>query len=342
MPGYLFFKHISDYPSDRTTGWAGNLQGVTHDEDNWFITQQNRIWKIPVGVDLNSTMNKADPDRGIITAPIPSALAKLYDHFGGLGYWDGYLFVAVEKMDSNRTARIACFNADTLDYLDSALLPEQKEKATWCAVNPADGLLYSARSDGVTQLFAYQFAVKSNRLTVTLDRMVNLMNERGEIFKVDSVQGGMFTSENGENYFYLASNSDDSRGVHVFRWPEGKRIQGISIPGDSGTLGEEVEGLTYWDLDSGKAPKIRGQVHVLELDNDLITGDDVKCFKHYRVIKSPYVANCNPACREVHRWDCRWIDLMLQRHKVAYYSLPKALKDGYDGCHYCLEKYHTR
>jgi hypothetical protein len=65
--GLPFSKHISDYPSDRTTGWAGNLQGVTHDKDNWFIPQHNRIWKIPVKVDSSSTMNEADPDRGIST-----------------------------------------------------------------------------------------------------------------------------------------------------------------------------------------------------------------------------------------------------------------------------------
>lgn len=341
MKGYLFFKHLSDYPSDRQTGWSEELQGVTHDEDNWFITQKNRIWKIPVGGDLNDRIDEADPDRGIITAPIPFALAKNYDHLGDPDYYAGYLFVPVEKMDSNRTARIACFDAESLDYLDSALLPDQKDKAPWCAINPADGLLYSSRDDDVTKLCAYQFSVESNRLRLTLDHQVSLKNDRGGKFKISSVQGGVFTNIDGENHFYLASNADGNRGVHVFRWPQGKRVQKISISDDWGTIGEELEGLTYWDLDSGRAPGIRGQVHVLELDNDANT-DDVKCFKHYRVMRSPYVANCNPSCREVHRWDCRWIDLMTQEHKVAYRSLPKALKDGYDGCHYCLGEYDKR
>ncbi len=42
---------------------------------------------------------------------------------------------------------------------------------------------------------------------------------------------------------------------------------------------EEPEGLTIWDLDDGRAPGIRGQLHAMVSDNDAITGDiDLK---HY-------------------------------------------------------------
>ena len=62
IPGSIFFKHISDYPFDRETGWSEELQGVTHDDDDWYITQKDRLWKISVEVNLNSTIDGADPE----------------------------------------------------------------------------------------------------------------------------------------------------------------------------------------------------------------------------------------------------------------------------------------
>jgi hypothetical protein len=49
------------------------------------------------------------------------------------------------------------------------------------------------------------------------------------------------------------------------------------VPGD-----EEIEGLTVWNLDDGRAPGIRGQVHVLMLDVGEVSNDDLY-FKHVRI-----------------------------------------------------------
>jgi hypothetical protein len=43
---------------------------------------------------------------------------------------------------------------------------------------------------------------------------------------------------------------------------------------------EEPEGITIWDLDDGRAPGIRGQLHVLLLRNEHFSDDDVY-LKHY-------------------------------------------------------------
>lgn len=43
---------------------------------------------------------------------------------------------------------------------------------------------------------------------------------------------------------------------------------------------EEPEGLTFWDLNDGRSPNIRGELHVLMLDNDEPDNDDVY-LKHY-------------------------------------------------------------
>ena len=60
------------------------------------------------------------------------------------------------------------------------------------------------------------------------------------------------------------------RGAFRFHW------------NPSWEVAEEPEGMTFWDLDADRrAPRIRGQVHALLLDNDLLT-DDVY-IKHYRI-----------------------------------------------------------
>jgi len=57
---------------------------------------------------------------------------------------------------------------------------------------------------------------------------------------------------------------------------------------------------------------------------------------------APYWANNNPESLEVHKRDCEWAHRMATRHKVYYCDLEKAFADGYDGCAYCLPKYHHR
>lgn len=57
---------------------------------------------------------------------------------------------------------------------------------------------------------------------------------------------------------------------------------------------------------------------------------------------APYWANKNPESMEVHKRDCEWAHRIATRHKVYYCDLEKAFADGYDGCAYCLPKYHHR
>ena len=44
---------------------------------------------------------------------------------------------------------------------------------------------------------------------------------------------------------------------------------------------EEPEGIDIWDLDSGIAPGINGQIHVIMIDNVPDLHNDDLYFKHY-------------------------------------------------------------
>jgi len=97
---------------------------------------------------------------------------------------------------------------------------------------------------------------------------------------------------------------------------------------------------------------VPGAALTLQVDIDRLTTDEDEAivgasitFKEMTrtVIPVPkFVANRDPLSLEVHRADCQWVDEIWEKNKVGYYVLMEALKDGYDGCKYCLPKYHTR
>lgn len=342
MAEKLFFKQLKGYPVDREQGWSDQLQGVTNDDEHWFISQRWKIWKIPFVVDLNSQIESDDPFRRIHSVSLSALELPGYNHFGDLDYWEGHLYVGVEDVD-NKTKRglAVVFKASDLSFAGSAILSAQGIDAPWCAVNKTDGLLYSSNVDGVDRLFAYEQEVTTEGLKVRYKHHLPLVRSSGRPLSVKSAQGGVFTKD---GLFFLASNDDKMRGVLVFRIFSGNKavlVHHIEIDTDSGTLGEEIEGLTFYDLDDGHAPHIRGQLHVMELDNDVDLGD-LLAFRHYRMEYSEFIANRNPSCREVHRWDCKRVDKMLARNKVPFDSLDDALAGGFDGCFYCLEQSHTR
>jgi hypothetical protein len=87
---------------------------------------------------------------------------------------------------------------------------------------------------------------------------------------------------------YYTDTDPKTAGIHVFDAQTGRRI--AKSTNGSGDFNyefhpgwpdyEEPEGLTYWDLNDGRAPGIRGVLHALMLDNDVSSADEVY-FKHY-------------------------------------------------------------
>jgi hypothetical protein len=124
---------------------------------------------------------------------------------------------------------------------------------------------------------------------------------------------------------------------HIIDWIEGQikdKIPPIplspalfteTIPGTALTLQVDIDKLTT-------------------NEDEAIVGASAK-FKEIPLNITPvpkFIANRDPLAREVHRASCQWVGTIFEKNKVGYYSLHDALKDGYDGCKYCLPEYHTR
>ena len=307
-------KYLGQHPSDRQNGWSDGLQGVGHDQNNWFFTQKNLLWKFPVTHDLNKSVNLYYPSTfptsvqkklplpaGVKTIALPEPLKRGgYDYFGDLVNHKGYLFIPLEaeKGKNNQKPLLVVYRASTLAYVGSARLDKQT-KAGWVAINSGNDWLYTSNNNlsSDNKLIAYRIdynALNNNQVFISYQKMKTLYDEHGNIITMKRyMQGGEF-SDNGKYLFLVngrASSDTPSRdgGIWIFDFKTGKKVLKSSGQGafkyeyhPGFPNGEEPEGITYWGLDKRNAPKIKGNLHVILLNNDA-TGSDEFWLKHYRV-----------------------------------------------------------
>ena len=255
------FVKSSEYPYDSSPGYSHKLQGVAHDSSHWYMTNRAKLWKIPAHRDLGV------PESWSKSARIPSQL-RGYDHFGDLDYHDGRLYVPLE----GAAPAIGVFDSD-LNYITHALLPNALD-APWCAINPADGHLYtSSFRTGVVR--KYRMSWTGNSLALTEVASITLRDSAGEPLTLQRVQGGVFSTS---GYLYLVSDVH-RQGIKGFALDTGRQRVNIPIAFERD---EELEGIDLWDLDGGQVPGIDGQIHLQMIDHDWWSDDDF-FFKHYRL-----------------------------------------------------------
>lgn len=333
-PYESYYLYLSDHPvySDEA-GYRENTQGVTHDDDYWFITQTLALWKIPVGHDLNA-VSPSDP--GVSYLPlsnVPELWDLDYDHFGdptyrrNIGYDnEGYLVIPIEHTSQGGPPSIiAVFESSNLAYLGHAEVtwPDGSTALGWCAIAP-DGYVYTS-SWLVDSCYKYWLRWDLLPAQVVLEPVgeVPFYDEAGDPLTLRHPQGGVF-SASGELLYINAGVFVDScpggddvdeawmranGGIHVFNtqtwWRIAKSTNGYGYfdyefyPGYVGGC-EEPQGLTIWDLDDGRAPNITGQLHVFMLDNDWPSGDDVS-MKHYT--QTIYVDNAHSGPETGRPWE---------------------------------------
>ena len=258
-PVWSSARYRSNYPHDRENTWSNEAQGVTHDANNWYITNKWHIHKYPVGrsVSSNSYSRRNNLPHGC-------------KHFGDPTFYGGDMCAPLEG-GPNPDDRIYVYDTN-LNIRRFGRLNHQSH-APWVAINPVNGLMYSSDfRTNTLRVYNRNFANGSwltPKYSITLDRHLN------------GIQGGVF-SQNG--YLYLTTSGGQA-GIHVFDI-RGSRARRVRFIGPNGYKPgfpnyEEVEGITLWDLDNGRAPGISGQIHWILLDND--SGQDDIYFKHIRV-----------------------------------------------------------
>jgi len=290
----FFFSYLGDYPADANPGWHEEAQGLAHDRDNWFITQRETLWKVPVEVDLNRLTPGRRGVRRVTIADYPALGA--YHHFGDPDYLEvdghGYLVVPVQGGPPIAPG-IALFDSDSLVYVAHAYT--LRSEMGWCAID-LKGRMYTSergRNDSILRydvdwrdLIRTASSRRSGRTTVLVYEIRPTASIR-LLSPASYGQGGEVT-RSGELLYVIAD------GIHVIDLATGRRLMESSnglgpfnfgySPTNPiiGGLNEEPEGMTLWDLDDGRAPNVSGQLHVIILDNDAPDDDDIS-FKHYGV-----------------------------------------------------------
>lgn len=288
-----YYNYFSTAPDDAQTNYAGAVQGITHDNGNWFISQTHGLWKIPVGLHLAGNIQCGQSGvvcRGLSSAPQLSG----YNHIGDIDYYQynsttGFLLLPLEDYpDKAVPAVIAVFNPVNLQYIAHAELPKppglpQPKNAPWVAVNPANGLVHTnyAETPGIVFKFSLNWdTLAPGNMSLQYDGKFDLLDEDGVRLDVGP-QGGVF-SESGNLFYinngYLKTYNSHKDGISVFDMQTKQRIAHSTMAaGETFWYGyatgfpdyEEPEGLTIWDLDEhpGAAQGMSGQLHVLLLNN---------------------------------------------------------------------------
>lgn len=307
-----YFLHLGDYPSYDTISWSEDVQGITHDDNHWFITQASEIlpeyrylWKIPVGNDLE---DDAEPGVNGVQRKHINDYSELVNnglwHFGDVDYYRGYVISAVEAHAPHPHAMVL-FRGDNLQYVGRAALSREgsggapgHQSLAWVAVDP-DGYLYTSGDDVSTSIYRYRLNwadLPSQPPTLTYSDTIPLLDGGGTTaLQFSYIQGGAF-SEDGRLLYLVSGFYDDqyaNEGISVFDTRTWRRVarstNGSGHFNYEHTPGyphyEEPEGVTVWNLDDSSAPYIWGQLHVLMLDNDRyedvpLDPDDVS-IKHY-------------------------------------------------------------
>ncbi len=305
--GRVASLYLGDHPNDRENFWSDNTQGLANDGENWFVIRgftggDTRIYKVPLTYDLSSSSQGNHPSTGV-----PDSLKKAgYGHFGDPDRSGEFLFVPAQG--AGVRPRIAVFRTSDLSFVDSAeILVLDKSGGGWVAIRPGTNTLWvsgGAIDDG-RELSEY--AIDWNRLrakgslALTYKRTINLYSWDGvATMTVNSMQGGVFNSDG--SIMYIASGFCDSVGyVHAFYIAKDKGILQAStsnggdapfnyktepddlicVFGECACTSDEAEGIDWIDVEGKGVPGIpRGKLHVVLIDNDLLTKDNL-FLKHY-------------------------------------------------------------
>jgi hypothetical protein len=217
VDGWILIKGANGQQRIQLDGKGGNLwlggngADVTHDGENWFFTQNPddapKLWKFPVGHDLDEDVDGSNPSSGISNVGLPSSLSG-YIHAGDIDYYDGHIYVPLQF---GQPRKVAVYDAQSLDFIAAGDL-EANGTAAWCAISPLNGLLYESKfyesdeSSSDTTVSVYQRHLQANGLTLTYQGEFELFDSNGSKIILKRIQGEAF-SKNGHSVQLFSGTS---------------------------------------------------------------------------------------------------------------------------------------
>jgi len=199
-------------------------QGITTDGESFYFS-----WNL--GLTKTDLTGKNIRKQNLIAIP-PTLLLKGCSHIGGISYYDGKIYCAIEDSKVFENLYLAVYDAKTLRLLQykAVVLEDHEFGIPWCAADQDTGLVYSARRDRITTLNVYD--------PDTLERTDYLELEA----PVHKVQGG----EVRDGVLYLAVSREE-QAIFAVRLATGqvRKVFGRFLGGAEG------EGITILPMENG-------------------------------------------------------------------------------------------
>ncbi len=194
--------------------------------------------------------------------PIPELYKNIYksDHVGGISYYDGKIYAAVENEpeDYNLVITYDCENLELIEVykVKSDILIDG---IPWCAVDGDNGYLYCSPFNEVECIVAFDLETMEFSHTIELSTPLKRI-QGGEVY-----EGVLYLSNDAEN-----SNTERIYGVDI---GTGKvtTICSRTLPS---MAGNEAEGITVFPMEDGTIYHI--------LDYDKTVGVYVR---HYEIVE---------------------------------------------------------
>ncbi len=182
------------------------------------------------------------------TDAIPDKYNELYesDHIGGISYYKGKIYAAVENKAEDFPLVIT-YNPETLKEIDVYKIPNDNlpDGIPWCAVDGENGYLYCSKFKAVNEILAFDLDDMVYSHSIKLSKQITRI-QGGEVY-----DGKLYLSYDAAN-----SNTDEILTVDI-KTGDVKTLCSRTLPS---LVGNEAEGLTVCPMDDGSL------IHVLDYD----------------------------------------------------------------------------
>ena len=220
-------------------------QGITTDGEYYYTSGS----LVALGI---AGIAKWDADTMEMVAknddPIPEHYKDVYgsDHVGGISYYDGKIYAAVENDDEDFPLVIV-YDAETLEELQVFELPntDLPDGIPWCAVDGENGYLYCSPFNETDYILAFDLE------TMEFSHMIGLSKT------IYRIQGG----EVYDGILYLSYDVKDSNDDKILTVDIGTgTVSSLCTRSLPSLAGNEAEGVTIFPMADGSF------IHVLDYD----------------------------------------------------------------------------
>ncbi len=240
--------------------WTEELNGLVTDGHSWYAScnaddDREGLYKLSMSFEVERKIEHPfNPDEV---------------HIGALAVREGHVFVPMQQgiwgiwvvdQDLNEPE---IFTADDVDRPEVDLF-------AWCDVNPHNGLLYTCNFSQPQWLYAYERREGHLKRAKASDIP---LHQPGDGKLTTSVQSGCFTP----NYKWLAvCDVDQDERIHCHSTLSGAFLERRPLLADTDEgpwVRNELEGIWYATIHTARGNHV--QVHVLELNNEVGSADDM-------------------------------------------------------------------